>query len=166
MTAVVPASQLFDLRGEVALVTGASSGLGARFAQVLAAHGAKVVIAARRLDRLEALQAEIGSAATAIALDVAKTETIPAAFDAAELAFGAVSLLINNAGVAEDSRFLDMSKEEWERVLRAVVWSQPVITPPGQARRSRNGGLESRVFVDLLKPMTTSVIPVTATPIR
>jgi 3-oxoacyl-[acyl-carrier protein] reductase len=67
MAAITPAQALFDLTGEVALVTGASSGLGARFAEVLSAHGAKVVLAARRLDRIEALAQRLGNA-KAIAL--------------------------------------------------------------------------------------------------
>ena len=62
MLPVVRAAELFDLSGEVALVTGASSGLGARFAEVLAAQGAKVVLAARRIDRLDALVRQITSA--------------------------------------------------------------------------------------------------------
>ncbi len=91
------------LRGEVALVTGASSGLGERFARVLAAAGAKVVVAARRLDRLERLVAEIrqaGGVAEAVQLDVADAEAIPAAVEAAEAALGPISILVNNAGVS------------------------------------------------------------------
>ncbi len=79
MTPVTQAAQLFDLSGEVALVTGASSGLGARFAEVLAAHGAKVVLAARRLDRIEALAARLGTA-KAIELDVMRTGDVPPGF--------------------------------------------------------------------------------------
>ena len=90
------AQELFDLTGKAALVTGASSGLGRRFAQVLAAHGAKVVLAARSVDKLEELKGQIeadGGEALAIALDVADRSQIGAAFDAAEKAFGTVSVL-------------------------------------------------------------------------
>ena len=71
MAQVTPAQRLFDLTGEVALVTGASSGLGRRFAEVLAAHGAKVVAAARRMDRLEELAADNAGIAP-LALDVTR----------------------------------------------------------------------------------------------
>jgi 3-oxoacyl-[acyl-carrier protein] reductase len=110
------AQQLFDLTGEIALVTGASSGLGARFARVLAANGAKVVLAARRLDRLESLVDEIGPGASAVEFDAADRSTFAKTFDQAERPFGPVTLLINNAGVATGSFFVDTSPEEWDRV--------------------------------------------------
>lgn len=120
MAPVTPARDLFDLTGEVALVTGASSGLGARFAEVLAGHGAKVVLAARRKDRIAALAEKLGRA-HALALDVTRPETFPAAFDEAEAKFGPVTLLINNAGVADDGRFLDIGAAEWQRVRQTNV---------------------------------------------
>jgi 3-oxoacyl-[acyl-carrier protein] reductase len=120
MAPVTPARDLFDLTGEVALVTGASSGLGARFAEVLAAHGAKVVLAARRRDRIVALAERLGRA-HALALDVTQPVTFPAAFDEAEAKFGPVTLLINNAGVADDGKFLDIDAAEWERVRQTNV---------------------------------------------
>jgi len=110
------AQQLFDLTGEVALVTGASSGLGARFAKVLAANGAKVVLAARRLDRLQSLKQEIGEHAQAVEFDAADRATFSQTFDAAERAFGRVTLLVNNAGIATGSFFVDTSPEEWDRI--------------------------------------------------
>jgi 3-oxoacyl-[acyl-carrier protein] reductase len=115
------AQQLFDLTGEVALVTGASSGLGAQFARVLAANGAKVVLAARRLDRLESLRAEIGETAHAVEFDATDRATFPKVFDAAEKKFGPVTLLINNAGVATGSFFVDTSAEEWDRIQAVNV---------------------------------------------
>lgn len=119
MDAILPARELFDLTGEVALVTGASSGLGERFARVLTAHGAKVVLAARRIDRLEDLRAEIGDDAAAVPLDVSDIARIAPAFDAAERAFGTVTLLVNNAGTAAPGRFLETSEDDWQRT-RAV----------------------------------------------
>ena len=110
----------FDLSNEVILVTGASSGLGRRFAEVLAANGAKVALAARRIERLEALAGEIrgrGGAAMPIALDVADRGAIPHAFDAVEHEFGPISVLVNNAGIARDGSALKASREDWRAVL-------------------------------------------------
>jgi 3-oxoacyl-[acyl-carrier protein] reductase len=115
------ASELFDLAGEVALVTGASSGIGARFAETLAAHGAKVVLAARRTDRLAALASRIGPDAASVALDVADRSMIPKAFDAAEAKFGPVTLLVNNAGISDDDRFLDTTDAQWDSTMSTNV---------------------------------------------
>ena len=112
--------EAFSLTGQTALVTGASSGLGAHFAQVLAAAGAKVVVAARRVDRLERLAAEIkstGGTAVSVPLDVTQSASISAAFDAGELALGPISILINNAGVPSHSTFLKISSSEWRDTL-------------------------------------------------
>ncbi len=114
------AAELFDLTGKTALVTGASSGLGVRFAEVLAANGAKVALVARRAERLKDLQARIGAAggqAIAIAADVTDRAAMARAFDAAEKAFGTVTILVNNAGVAHSGRAVDMPESEWRRVL-------------------------------------------------
>src|SRR5437899_1855596 len=105
MAGVTKAAQLFDLEGEVALVTGASSGLGARFAEVLAAHGAKVVLAARRVERIEALAARL-EGARAMALDVTEPSQFASVLDEAEKNLGPVTLLVNNAGVADRRAFL------------------------------------------------------------
>ncbi len=114
------AAELFDLKGRVALVTGASSGLGVRFAEVLAAEGAAVVLVARRADRLAAVKARIdaaGGRAVAIAADVLDRDAMARAFDAAEKAFGTVTILVNNAGVAHADRAVDLPQEEWRRVI-------------------------------------------------
>src|SRR5688572_20864616 len=106
------AAQLFDLTGQVALVTGASSGLGVRFAEVLAGNGAAVVLVARREDRLAAVKARIeaaGGRALAIGADVLDRDAMRRAFDAAERAFGTVTVLINNAGVAHSDRAIELS---------------------------------------------------------
>jgi 3-oxoacyl-[acyl-carrier protein] reductase len=126
------ASELFDLRGRVGLVTGASSGLGLRFAEVLAANGAAVALVARRKERLAALQAKIeaaGGRAVAVAADVLDSASMRRAFDAAEAAFGTVTILVNNAGVGHATRALDLAEAEWRRVLATnldavFVWSQ------------------------------------------
>jgi 3-oxoacyl-[acyl-carrier protein] reductase len=129
---VMKAGELFDLTGQVALVTGASSGLGVRFAEVLAANGAKVVLVARRADRLEALKSRIeaaGGRAAVAEADVLDRAAMARAFDAAEKAFGTVTILINNAGVTHADRVHEMPEETWRRVvgtnLDAVLyWAQ------------------------------------------
>jgi NAD(P)-dependent dehydrogenase (short-subunit alcohol dehydrogenase family) len=113
-------SNRFSLAGRTALVTGASSGLGRHFARVLANAGAKIALAARRLDRLQQLEAEIRAArgqAAAVALDVTDRTSITEAFDAAEAALGPVSILVNNAGVPAGSYFLKMSESDWRSVM-------------------------------------------------
>jgi NAD(P)-dependent dehydrogenase (short-subunit alcohol dehydrogenase family) len=110
----------FSLAGKTALVTGASSGLGRHFAGVLAGAGAKVAIAARRAERLEALAAEIrasGGVAEPVALDVTRTESVAAAFDAAERALGPVSVVVNNAGIPSASYLAKTGEAEWRGVL-------------------------------------------------
>jgi NAD(P)-dependent dehydrogenase (short-subunit alcohol dehydrogenase family) len=114
------AAEIFDLHGQVALVTGASSGLGARFAEVLAENGAAVVLVARRADRLEAVKARIekaGGRAIAVEADVRDRAAMAAAFDAGEASFGTVTILVNNAGVANSDRAIDLAETEWRRVL-------------------------------------------------
>ena len=111
---------LFDLTGEVALVTGASSGLGERFAEVLAAHGASVVVAARRADRLEVLCRRIvadGGKAQAVEMDVSDQAMISGAFDNAEAAFGTITIVVNNAGVAGNKPVFDVTPEDWRNVM-------------------------------------------------
>ncbi|HEX4410866.1 MAG TPA: glucose 1-dehydrogenase [Xanthobacteraceae bacterium] len=111
---------IFDLTGGVALVTGASSGLGARFAECLAENGAAVVLVARRAERLEALKARIektGGKAIAVEADVRDRAAMGQAFDAGEKAFGTVTILVNNAGVAHAGRAVDLPGDEWQRVL-------------------------------------------------
>jgi 3-oxoacyl-[acyl-carrier protein] reductase len=114
------ATELFDLTGQVALVTGASSGLGVRFAEVLAANGAAVALVARRADRLAAVKASIegaGGRALVVEADVLDQAAMKHAFDAAEQAFGTVTILVNNAGVAHADRAVEMKPEDWRRVL-------------------------------------------------
>ena len=115
------AADLFSLKGRVALVTGASSGLGQQFARALAENGASVALVARRADRLAAFKTELekmGAKAVAIEADVNNRDAMVRAFDKAESAFGTVTILVNNAGVAQAAiRATDMSPEEWRRVL-------------------------------------------------
>jgi NAD(P)-dependent dehydrogenase (short-subunit alcohol dehydrogenase family) len=113
-------SKRFDLTGKVALVTGASSGLGVHFARTLAAAGASVAIAARRADRLASLQAELQSAgakAVAVELDVQSGDSITTAFAAAEQALGPIDIVVNNAGISIVKPALEMPVEDWDTVV-------------------------------------------------
>ena len=113
-------SSIFDLRGKVALVTGASSGLGENFARKLALSGATVVAAARRMDRLQSLAAEIardGGKAHAVSLDVTDRASVQAAFAEMVRTAGAPDIVVNNAGVGESKPSIDLTEEDWRRVL-------------------------------------------------
>src|SRR5271165_2673371 len=126
------AAELFKLKDRAALVTGASSGLGARFADVLAANGAAVALVARRADRLQEAVHRIGQAggrAIAIEADVTDHAAMLRAFDAAEAAFGSITVLVNNAGVAHSDRALELTEQGYRSVidtnLNAVFfWAQ------------------------------------------
>jgi NAD(P)-dependent dehydrogenase (short-subunit alcohol dehydrogenase family) len=111
---------LFSLQGKTALVTGASSGFGWHFAHVLARAGAKVAVAARRLQRLETLVAEIkrdGGEAAAFVIDVTDRASVGRAFGAAETALGPITVLVNNAGVPSGAFFTRTTEEEWREVM-------------------------------------------------
>jgi NAD(P)-dependent dehydrogenase (short-subunit alcohol dehydrogenase family) len=115
-------SDLFDVRKETILITGASQGLGRRFARVLSSHGATVALAARQTAKLKNLEEEIrtgGGRAAAVAMDVTDTASIENAIDAAEAALGPVSVLINNAGIAIEKPAVDQSEADWDAVIGA-----------------------------------------------
>jgi len=109
-----------NFNGKVALVTGASSGLGARFAKILAEAGAQVVLAARRVERLKELRAEIesnGGAAHLVALDVTDYASIKSAIAHAETEAGPIDILINNSGVSSTQRLVDVTPEDYRYVM-------------------------------------------------
>jgi NAD(P)-dependent dehydrogenase (short-subunit alcohol dehydrogenase family) len=111
---------LFSLANQVALVTGASSGLGRHFAMTLARAGAKVAIGARRTDKLEDLAREIAAIdarALPVSLDVTDLESVSAAVGATETELGPVTVLINNAGIATTSAFIDQTDAQWRSIL-------------------------------------------------
>ena len=124
----------FRLDGEVALVTGASSGLGARFAEVLAAAGAKVVLAARREAELSAVAARIGAAATV--MDVRDLASVRAGFDFAERAFGRVTVLVNNAGVGHAHPLDQLDDAAWQTTM--------AVNLDGAFRVAREAGLRMK----------------------
>jgi NAD(P)-dependent dehydrogenase (short-subunit alcohol dehydrogenase family) len=109
-----------DLSGRVALVTGASSGLGAQFAKTLAAAGAGVVLAARRVERLKTLRAEIEAAdgdAHVVGMDVTDIDSIRAAVAHAETEMGTIDILVNNSGVSTTQKLTDVSGEDYDYVM-------------------------------------------------
>jgi NAD(P)-dependent dehydrogenase (short-subunit alcohol dehydrogenase family) len=109
-----------DLGGKTALVTGASSGLGKRFAMVLAQQGAQVVLASRRTDRLKEVRAEIeaaGGSAHVVAMDVTDLNSIRAAVGQAEADCGAIDILVNNSGVSTTFKLVDVSVEDYDFVF-------------------------------------------------
>jgi NAD(P)-dependent dehydrogenase (short-subunit alcohol dehydrogenase family) len=113
-----------DLSGRVALVTGASSGLGAQFARVLARSGAAVVLAARRLEKLKDLRAQIegeGGDAHVVGLDVTSLESIRAAVAHAETEVGSIDILVNNSGVSTTQRIQEVGEEEFDYVFDTNV---------------------------------------------
>jgi NAD(P)-dependent dehydrogenase (short-subunit alcohol dehydrogenase family) len=113
-------SYSIDLSGRVALVTGASSGLGTQFAKTLAGAGAAVALAGRRVDRLKALRAEIeaaGGVAHVVALDVTDMSSIKAAVAHTETDMGGIDILINNSGVSTTQKLVDVSEEDYDFIF-------------------------------------------------
>mgnify|MGYP000261049123 CR=1 FL=1 len=113
-----------DLSGRVALVTGASSGLGAQFARTLSRAGAAVVLASRRVEKLKELRAEIegeGGDAHVVALDVTSRESIQAAVARAETEVGSIDILVNNSGVSTTQRVQDVTEDDYDFVFDTNV---------------------------------------------
>ncbi|MGH6908583.1 MAG: SDR family NAD(P)-dependent oxidoreductase [Phenylobacterium sp.] len=112
------------LEGQVALITGASGGLGEHFARLLASQGCAVAVSARRLDRVESLAGELagaGGRSMAIRLDVADADAIGPALDEVEAGLGPVSILVNNAGVGGEGLALEVSVEDWDNTFAVNV---------------------------------------------
>ena len=136
-----------DLSGRVALVTGASSGLGLRFAKVLAACGAKVAITGRRVERLEALAGEIkaaGGTAVPFALDVTDASQLIDVVGKAEAALGTVDILVNNAGIPDAQRAHKMPLELIDRVIDTNLRA-PYVLSCEVARRLIDAGRPGRM---------------------
>jgi len=143
-----PATSVIDLTGTTALVTGASSGLGRRFAEVLAASGASVVAAARRVDRLEELVSQIednGGKAAAVALDVTDPASITASLEACEQTVGLPNLLVNNAGVPDGRRAHKVPPSVVDLVLNTNLRG-PWLLACEFARRCLEVGTEGRII--------------------
>lgn len=148
-----------QLAGRTVLVTGASSGIGARFARIVAREGAAVVIGARRADRLEALRDEIiadGGRALAVSLDVADEASVIAAYDAAEAAFGPVTGVVANAGVNYEGRALDLDIEDFDQLFSVNVRGVFLTAREG-ARRMRAAGVAEQGRIVLISSITAQM---------
>jgi len=114
----------FDLTGEVALVTGATSGFGLHFADVLSAAGATVVVTGRRVDRLQAVATRLtsqGRSVHAVALDVTRADSVRTCVDAAEAAAGPITILVNNAGISIQSSVVKLGEADWDAIMDTNV---------------------------------------------
>ena len=137
---------MLRLDGRNCLITGASSGLGAHFARLVSAAGARVIVAARREDRVQALAAEIraaGGEALPVAMDVSDELSVSAAFDAAEAAFGTVDTIIANAGVSAPGRSIEISIEAIRSVLDTNVLGVLLTAREGARRLIAAGSREN-----------------------
>jgi len=117
--------ELFNLNGKTALVTGASGGLGESFARVLSQAGARVVLAARRIEKLEALATEIksqGGEALAVSMDVTDPASVESAFATVKEKFGGpADIIVNNSGISRDNWYTKITEEEWRAVMDTNV---------------------------------------------
>lgn len=133
----------FDLQGRTALVTGASSGLGRHIALVLARAGARVALAARRVDRLEAAAAECsqyGAPAVVVPLDLLDRESIAAAAAQAHAALGRVDILVNNAGAAVTKHAFEQTWEDWQTVMDTNLTGAWLLSQAVGRRMAADGG--------------------------
>jgi len=153
-----------SLQGQIAVVTGASGGLGAHFARLLAKEGAAVAVTARRLDKVEALAGELAGAghrAMALRLDVAQADTIGPALDEIEAALGPISILVNNAGVGGEGLALEISVEDFDRTF-AVNVRGTFFAAQQAARRMIASGVADRGegrIVNLASIASQTVLP-------
>lgn len=137
-----------NLTGTTALVTGATSGLGVRFARVLAEHGARVAIAGRRVERLQTLESELKKAGTpshALSLDVTDVAAFPAALDGVERALGPVDILVNNAGMNVEGRVTDVTPDAYDQIMGTNVRG-PFFLAAEVARRMQARKAEGRII--------------------
>jgi NAD(P)-dependent dehydrogenase (short-subunit alcohol dehydrogenase family) len=138
----------FDLKGHVAFVTGATSGLGRHFAKILSGAGAAVVLSGRRRDRLDAVKREIekdGGRAAAIELDVTDETRIAPALDQAEAAFGSIDILVNNAGLSVFGLAADISATDFDKVISTNLRA-PFLLSTEVARRLIAAKREGRII--------------------
>ena len=146
-------SSIFDLTGKIALVTGASSGIGRHFANTLAGYGANVILAARRSDRLEQAVDEIqesGSSASWVKLDVTDQNSVEQAFSDAIERYGRIDIVINNAGVASAGKALDVTEQHWDDVIATNLKGAWLVGTAGRIMhvRRRQGWVPDQYRID------------------
>ncbi len=135
-----------DIRGQVAVITGASSGIGAAAARALHAEGVRVVLAARSRERIEALARELGEGALAVPTDVGDAGQVAKLFDTVREGFGGLDLLFNNAGVGYHGAFEHGKPEEWKATIDANLWGVLYCTRAAiPLLRGREGAMISTV---------------------
>lgn len=158
----------FTLAGRIALITGASSGIGRRFATIMAAAGAAVVIGARRVSLLDDLRAEIevaGGRALPVALDVADEAAVIAAFDAAQAAFGPVDTVIANAGINAPGSALGLAVEDFDRITEVNLRGVFLTAREGARRMVAAGSAETgRGRIVLISSVTADWVPPAGAP--
>lgn len=147
---------MFDLSGKMALVTGATGGIGGEIAKALHAQGAIVAISGRSKDKLDALAAELGSNAHSIVADLSNSDGIAALIKAAEEAMGQIDILVNNAGLTRDNLSMRMKDEEWDEVLDVNL------TAPFKLARACQRGMMKRRFGRIIN--ISSVVGTTGNP--
>jgi len=148
-----------QLAGRTVLITGASSGLGERFARICAREGAAVVVGARRVDRIEALASQIieeGNRAIAVPLDVTDEKTIIAAYDSAQQAFGRVDSVVANAGVEISGLAIDIKAEDFAHIFDVNVRGAFLTAREG-ARRMQQGGYGEAGRIVLISSITGKI---------
>lgn len=131
------------LAGRTVLIAGASAGIGAHFARALTAAGAKVVLGARRFDRVAALAGELGENALPVSLDVAEEASVSAAYDAAEARFGAVNGVVTNAGIGTGGRSTDVPADALRGVIDTNLLGAMLVAREGARRMIAGGSRES-----------------------
>jgi NADP-dependent 3-hydroxy acid dehydrogenase YdfG len=144
----IPGGMSTELTGTAALVTGASSGIGAATARALAAHGATVALVARRKDRLDALVAEIGG--LAIETDVAEREQAQAAVERTVQELGRLDIVINNAGVMLLGPIVDAPVQEWDRMIEVNLQGLLYVAHAALPHLLRSAEREPRRVADLV----------------
>lgn len=149
-----------QLAGKVAVITGASGGLGEHFARLLAREGAAVAVTARRIEKIEALAAELssgGARALALPLDVADADAIGPAFERIERELGPIDVLVNNAGVGGEGLALELSVEAFDKTF-AVNVRGTYFAAVEAARRMIARGAEGRI-VNIASIASHTVLP-------
>ena len=155
-------SNLFDLTGKTALVTGASGVLGAHFARVLATAGASVALAARRTDRLESLADDItaaGGSAFSVSMDVTDAASVEAAFAGIAAALGPVDILVNNSGIAKTAPALSLSDDDWTAVVDVNLNGAFRCAQSAARQMKQNGGGVIINIASILSFRVTAQVP-------